>query len=197
VRGGTVDTVLEITEERSDQALVRKELERESLILWVGAVPFVVLSLIFYPPFWTYMDENIYVGLANVLRHGTIFPDRTGVQVPYLAWNGKHSVAQYPLGMPLLIALTSFGGWRAIFMINLVFLLVGFAYFARWLRLEGLSQHYAWLYLYHHPKAQERSEGANGPQQAVTSDETHSESPFQARNRPSSLHADKALSVTT
>lgn len=95
------------------------------------------------------MDENIYIGLANVFRHGALFADQVGIRIPYLAWNGTHWVSQYPPGMPALIALFSFMGWNFIFLIGPLFLLIGFAFFVRWLRSEGLPVGYAWLYLYY------------------------------------------------
>lgn len=121
----------------------------ESIILWLGAFPFIAAFLIHYPPIWTYMDENIYIGLANTLRHGTIYADQAGIQIPFLSWNGEHRVAKYPLGMPLLIAGASSGGWQAMFLINTVAVLMGFLLFVRWLRAEGLHPWYAWLYLYY------------------------------------------------
>jgi hypothetical protein len=120
----------------------------ELIKLWAGAVPFIALASVFYPPVWTYMDESVYIGLANVLRHGTLFADQAGIQIPYVGWNGHHLVSQYPYGMPALIALASVVSWKAIFLINPAAWLIGFAAFAKWLRLEGVSRRYAWLYLY-------------------------------------------------
>lgn len=121
----------------------------EGIILWLGALPFIAAFLIHYPPMWTYMDENIYIGLAHTLRGGTIFPDQAQIHIPFLVWNGTHWISQYPLGMPALIALFSFIGWKAIFVSNLFALLIGFFFFARWLRLEGLHPVFSWPYLYY------------------------------------------------
>ncbi len=118
-------------------------------LAWLGVIPFLLMLAVWYPPIWTYMDENIYVGLAHVLRHGTIYADQAGIQIPFLFWNGKHLVPQYPLGMPLLIAGISALGWQTIFLANAAVLLLGFFFFMRWLRAEGLNPCYAWLYLYH------------------------------------------------
>lgn len=123
--------------------------EHSTVLLWLGALPFAAAFLFWYPPIWTYMDENIYIGLANALRHGTIYADQAGIQIPFLAWNGAHLVPQYPLGMPFLIAGVSFGSWQAMFLINAVSILMGFLLFVRWLRAEGLHPWYAWLYLYY------------------------------------------------
>jgi len=121
----------------------------ETVLLWLGALPFAAAFLLWYPPIGTYMDENIYIGLANVLRHGTIYADQAGIQVPFLTWNGEHLVAFFPLGMPLLIAGVSYWNWQAMFLINAVAILIGFFLFARWLRADGLHPWYAWLYLYY------------------------------------------------
>lgn len=116
-------------------------------VFLLGGIPFLAMALYFYPAMWTYMDENIYIALANVLRHGTIYADQAGVQVPFMASYASHQLPQYPLGMPSLIALFSFAGWRSIFLINILFLFVGFFYFIRWLRLEAIPESYALLYL--------------------------------------------------
>lgn len=122
---------------------------REDRLLWLGALPFLLAFLAWYPPLWTYLDENIYVGIANTLRHGTLYADQAGIQIPFFAWNGHHWVSKYPLGMPALIALFSFVSWKTIFLIGPLAALAAFGLMARWLRFEGLHPWYAWLLLYH------------------------------------------------
>lgn len=121
----------------------------ETVLLWLAALPFAAAFLFWYPPVWTYMDENIYIGLAHVLRQGTLYADQAGIQIPFLSWNGEHLVSKYPLGMPFLIAGVSCWNWQAIFLINAVAILAVFLLFVRWLRTEGLHPWYAWLYLYY------------------------------------------------
>lgn len=41
----------------------------------LGGIPFLSMALYFYPAMWTYMDENIYIALANVTRKGICIED--------------------------------------------------------------------------------------------------------------------------
>lgn len=118
-------------------------------VLVAAALGYALLYLAFWPPIFSTIDESSYLGMAYVLRQGTIYPDEAGVFVATAFPAGEHIVSKYPLGMPALLALTSFFGWPFALGTNLLVHLLTFFIVARLLHRVGASPLFALLFLFH------------------------------------------------
>lgn len=115
----------------------------------LGALAYVVVFVVWFPPTFAIIDESTYLSTAYVYRAGTIFNDVAGVANVSRVHNGAHDVSKFAPLWPAFLALFTLPGWRGAFLANLVLHLVGFALFARLVRRAGLSPWTSFLYLGH------------------------------------------------
>jgi hypothetical protein len=89
------------------------------------------LFLWFYPPFYGFRDEGIYLGLADALRHGKIFISLSEYPVSITVEALGRNAPFYPLGNSILLIPFLQFGWKTVFAAGLLMHLVGFALFRR------------------------------------------------------------------
>jgi hypothetical protein len=121
----------------------------ERLLLLGAGLAYALLYLVFWPRAYAIMDESAYLGLAYALRQGTVYSDVAGINTVFDLTAGPHQIVMYPLGLPSLLALVSFAGWKAVLGVNLVMHLGAFALAAVILRRLRLPAAFALLYLLH------------------------------------------------
>lgn len=107
------------------------------------------LMLVLLPFLYTSEDELANFGMAYVLRHGTIYPAQAGYHLAMSPLGPHGLVYRFPIGYPLALALASFLGWRAFFLVNPLLHLLATGFFAKLLRAQGISEKYAVLYLFY------------------------------------------------
>ncbi len=110
---------------------------------------YILIYLYFYPRTFTTSDESTYMNMAYAIRHGSIYSNSIGLGVVGVYPVHGHLVSKYPPGMPAILAIVSFLGWRVALGTNLVLHLATFAVVAKLLRTYGVSCLFAELYLFH------------------------------------------------
>lgn len=108
----------------------------------------MVCYLLFYPHLYTSLDESANYGMAYVLRHGTIYPARAGFDLA-MSENGPYGpIYRFPIGFPIVLAIASFLGAKAIYFINPLFHVLAALAFWRLLRLLKLPYLLTAFYLF-------------------------------------------------
>ena len=128
-----------------DAAAAKEEAGVNRFLLLLSAA-FLILYGCFYPTLYTSIDEASNFSMAYVLRTGTIYPGAGFF--PSLSPFGPHGVVyRFPIGFPSLLALVSFVGWRAFFLVNPLLHVAAAWCFARLLREMRIDPRFAALYL--------------------------------------------------
>ena len=115
--------------------------------LWALMAVYALVYLLFFPRMYTSLDEAANFGMAYVLRHGTVFPAQVGYDLPMSPIGPHGPVCRFPIGFPAILALASFAGQWALFLVNPALHLVATWLFAKVLRAAGIPAGYAALYL--------------------------------------------------
>lgn len=114
---------------------------------WLAVLSAGALYLAFFPKGLVNADEYHYAGQAYVHAHGRFLPS-VGDPLPVVAGH-EGAALRFPAGWPLVLALGRLLGFRAMFLLPMLFHLAGGAAFARLMVRRGLP---AWLnvaYLFH------------------------------------------------
>lgn len=80
---------------------------------------FSLLFCIFYPPIFAYRDESLYLGMAYVLKQGTLFIEKSHIPLATGILVRGHEVPFYPIGHSLLLLPFIFLNWKSIFLLGL------------------------------------------------------------------------------
>lgn len=108
---------------------------------------YAILYAVFYPHLYTSIDEAMSFRMAYILRHGTIYPLRAGYDGA-LGPIGPHGpIFRFPVGFPAVLALVSFAGSWAFFLVNPVLHILATWLFAKLLHSLNLPVKLAILYL--------------------------------------------------
>lgn len=119
----------------------------DALFVFIAFLIFATLFLFFYPPIYAFRDEGIYLSLAQVLKKGTLFIEKTGIPVSiYIDLKGHH-LPFYPPGNPLLLIPFTAFGLQSAFTMGLSLHLLGTFLFKKTARLFGCD-HPAVILLY-------------------------------------------------
>lgn len=121
----------------------------ESIFVIGMGLLYAILYLIFLPRCFTILDESAYINTAYVLRQGTFYADVAGIPVVCTYPVHGHYVSKYPPGMAILLALTSFLGWKTTLAVNLAVHLLTYWLVIRLLRRRKIPPAFAVLYLFH------------------------------------------------
>ncbi|GAB4451843.1 MAG: hypothetical protein OHK0029_01740 [Armatimonadaceae bacterium] len=115
-----------------------------------AGILYTLIYIVFWPATYAIMDESSYMGLAYAFRQGTVYTDVAQITAAftYPLSNG-HTISQYPPGMSLVLAATSFLGWSFTLGTNLFVHLGIFATVAAILRQIHVPARYAIFYLFH------------------------------------------------
>ena len=124
-----------------------RERRREDAKLCGLMAVYALVYLAFFPPMYTSLDEAASFGMAYVLRHGTVFPAQAGYDLPMSPLGPHGPFYRFPIGYPAVLALASFAGQWALFLVNPVFHLIATWLFAKVLRVAAIPSGYAALYL--------------------------------------------------
>jgi hypothetical protein len=116
-------------------------------LLWLSVVVFVATYAYFYPKIYTTKDEQAYLAMASVLKHGHLTLNSLHQNVVMSFPFKGRLVAFYPPGMGATIAVVSLFGWTAALGTNFIVLLVGFAVVVKFLRDLKLPALFGVLYL--------------------------------------------------
>jgi hypothetical protein len=129
------------------QAFFRRE---GNAYLITIALLYTLIYVIFWPKAHSIMDESAYLAQGYAFRHGTPYTDVAGISSTMsYEISQQHTITQYPLGMPLLLALFSLISWKLALGINLFTHLATFGLIAALLRLNKKHPWPAVLYLLH------------------------------------------------
>lgn len=109
----------------------RSEAFFDKIILTIALAVFFGLFLWFFPPFYGFRDEGIYLGMADALRHGKIFISLAEYPVSITVEALARTAPFYPLGNSVLLIPFLHLGWKTVFASGLILHFIGFAFFAR------------------------------------------------------------------
>lgn len=124
------------------------ELNADARLLMFLMLAYIIVYIVTFPKMYTSLDESDNFGMAYVLRHGTIYPSAAHCTLS-MDVNGPHgTVYRFPIGYPLVLALMSFIGPRALFVVNPAMHLVATVFFTKSLRFLKLPIWLAAVYLF-------------------------------------------------
>lgn len=121
---------------------------KKGIFIIVGVFLYICISIIFYPPIYGISDEAGYLGMAQVLQRGTIFPDVAGFNVVGSVQTNTHFVSKWPIGNPLLILPFLHLHWKAIFLLPLLLHLLGFFVFLLICKEVKIDPIFSLIYLF-------------------------------------------------
>ena len=121
--------------------------QRLYLLLFMAC--YAVISAVFYPKMYTSLDESANFGMAYVLRHGTIYQDKVGYILSMSALGPFGHVYRFPIGFPACLAVISFLGSWAFFLVNPACHLVATWFFGKLLRRLHIPVMFAIFYLFY------------------------------------------------
>ncbi len=114
---------------------------------WVAVLSAAALYLAFFPNGLVNADEYHYAGQAYVLAHGRFLP-KVGDPLPVV--RGQEGAAvRFPVGWPLALSVARLLGFRAMFLLPMLFHLAAGAAFARLMVRRGLPPWANVVYLFH------------------------------------------------
>lgn len=127
--------------------------------LLAAATSFIIIYLLFYPTFYTFVDENEYLRGSYLLSQSKIILREPYKQYRYLPFtepcdNDKpcfsemHYSNKYPPGMFLLLLPFTIISWKLGFILSLIAHIASFYLLVKILRKLNINEYFALLYLF-------------------------------------------------
>ncbi len=113
----------------------QKTFDRGILAIAVSAA--VVLFFLFYPPFYGFRDEGIYLGMADALLHGKFFISPLEYPVSITIETGGRHLPFYPVANSILLMPLLASGWKNVFLLGLIAHLLSFTVFIKFAKGFG------------------------------------------------------------
>jgi hypothetical protein len=123
-----------------------------SYVLWTFALALLqtVAFCCFYPAYFSIYDESVYLSMAYVFQHYTIFADQYPGLIGALPF-GSHLIFKYPPGIPIVFLPFLIIKWQHVFWSNYALYLTGAGIFSAILKYYKVRPIWVSLYLFFPP----------------------------------------------